>query len=62
MTIHGVVDLSLPIGRFALVADGAGDADVSLLVPARLAGSSVWLQAIDLGSGVIGPGLEVPIL
>lgn len=60
-TPYGLVDLSMPIGRITASSDSQGLASVVVQLPASLAGATAWLQAIDLSSGAIGPGLEVQL-
>jgi len=60
-TRFGTFDLSLPIGRITVSSDANGTATTQTHIPAALAGASVWLQAVDLVSGVIGTSLEFPI-
>ena len=58
----GLVELTPPFDGRTYLADTLGQAQATVRIPAALAGSRVWLQAIDLGSSRLSPGLEVDLL
>jgi len=58
-TIYGVADLSLPISQMpAVTADGSGDATVQLNPTGSLSGTTIWFQALDLGTGQLTNGTQ----
>lgn len=62
-TGFGIADLSAPINNFPPVtADAAGNATVDVAVPLGTSGTSVWFQALDLGSGTFSNGLMRVVL
>lgn len=62
-TPFGVAELSAPVISLpAIVANGSGDADISLTIPAGTSGTTLWMQALDLGTGTFSNGLQEVVL
>lgn len=61
-TPYGVADLSAPIGQFPSVAVNAGGgASVFLSIPAGASGTTVWFQALDLGTSTFTNGVQATV-
>jgi hypothetical protein len=62
-TIYGVADLSPPIIQLpSVTVDANGDGSVPLSIPGGTSGTTVWFQALDLGSGEFSNGQQQTIL
>jgi len=61
MSPIGLVDLSPPVTTFAILADPQGDASLTFIVPAGLAGSPVWLQIYDPGTLTLGQSIATQV-
>ena len=58
-TQYGMAELSMPIHVLpALTSDSSGMSNISIILPATLSGTQVWLQALDLSAGSLSNGVD----
>lgn len=57
----GVANLTPPVTSFGILANAQGDASLTFIVPAGLAGSPVWLQIYDAGTQTLGESIATAV-